>query len=348
MTTEQLLQALIDDKNSLVSLLNTKNIPSNPDEPLSTLISKINEIQEVTDEWQPHPEWWNIKNICDTGILPWNNEHVENIRYAALFCDNTSSLPLPTGVTTYTSDGEMYTDGGTHVWDVSKDKPCSEGYKTRVVVFCSGSRDLALDLRGASSMYVYMGDCNLTSFIMGSSSSSSSNTFTEAVKCGELTTCNSAAYNTSYSVGQCLSLNSVDIPQGVTSFGGSYAFRYNYSLQSLYIPDGVTSFSTGAFQDCYNLRYLRLPNTINSSLASTLFSNLYSLVNLELQQNFNAGISLPVTVPRISNTSYHDMVFKAQDRSQTTALVWAIGSSSISRLLPETIALAAAKNITLS
>ena len=348
MITADYLQSIIDSKQDLVDNINNKGVYVSATAPLSEVVDKVGDIIGAgTNEWYPHPEWWNIKQMVDTGILEWNNQLVENVRFGYLYTDNANSVSLSTSFTWYTSDGGVYDNGGTHTWDRTKDKICSDGYKVRAVIACRELDTLSLDILGFSGIYIYLGNVNITYIRVGSTSTSTANTVIEAVKCSPLTTATSSAPASTYAVGTCFSLRAFDIPVGVETFGTN-AFR-DTPIQRLYVPDGMISFGGSSFNGCANLRYLRLPNSMTGSYASTMFSSCYSLSSIELQQNFNASLAFATVVSAvISTSSLEQMIEKYKDRSSETALTLSIGSANIARLSPESIALATAKNITLS
>ena len=62
---------------------------------------------------------------------------------------------------------------------------------------------------------------------------------------------------------ECSSLNSVVIPDGITSIGEG-AFQGCSSLTDLVIPDSVTSIGESAFEGCSSLRSLVLPDSVTS------------------------------------------------------------------------------------
>ena len=96
----------------------------------------------------------------------------------------------------------------------------------------------------------------------------------------------------SYAFGDCSSLTSITIPDGVTSIG-SYAFYYCYSLASITIPDGVTSIGSNAFTRCTSLTSITIPDGV-PSIGTNTFSNCSSLTS----------ITIPDSVTSISNNAF--------------------------------------------
>ena len=69
-------------------------------------------------------------------------------------------------------------------------------------------------------------------------------------------------------------IQKVELGSGVTSIG-NYAFNECYSLSSITIPDSVTSIGEGAFGACYGLAHIYfLPTTPPSVSSSNAFSNI--------------------------------------------------------------------------
>ena len=104
------------------------------------LVSPVITIEKpvATDEWQPNPNWWDIRKILDedtrdyagkVGVIMYNRNDVSDFILAA------------SGMTAVaTSDGAFYTyaDNGanvSHTWDTSKDKDDGRGSKTRYMIF---------------------------------------------------------------------------------------------------------------------------------------------------------------------------------------------------------------------
>ena len=82
--------------------------------------------------------------------------------------------------------------------------------------------------------------------------------------------------------------------RGVTSIS-STAFQGCYSLTAINIPDGVTSISSTAFQGCYSLTAINIPDGV-TSISASAFQHCYSLT----------AINLPDGVTLISNNAFYN------------------------------------------
>ena len=96
-----------------------------------------------------------------------------------------------------------------------------------------------------------------------------------------------------FAFNNCYSLNSITIPDGVTSIDGN-AFQNCYSLKSITIPDTVTSIGSSAFQNCYSLESITIPDTV-TSIGSSAFNSCYSL----------SSITIPSTVTSIGDNAFN-------------------------------------------
>jgi hypothetical protein len=234
-------------------------------------------------EWQPHPDWWDIEQIFKDDPDP-------NKRAIFLLTDSLNTFVINTSQignsSAYykTSDGQTLSGSGTIIFDKSKDKPCSEGYKTRWIIVYSSIPDIYYNFMNGtinnpnrSLKYSYVGNFTyLRSYCFGSSTSGVAGTplsmpctLLEASKLDVSVTAgigavvNNAFYN-------CFSLKRLDLPNGITSFGGN-SFTGCFSLLSINIPNGITSISS-IFDGCRSLKSITIPNTVttwNADLSGT-------------------------------------------------------------------------------
>ena len=86
-------------------------------------------------------------------------------------------------------------------------------------------------------------------------------------------------------------IRKVELGSGVASIGGG-AFQHCYGLSSITIPDSVTSIG-GAFQYCYSLLGITIPDSV-TSIGSSTFYYCYSL----------SSITIPDSVTSIGNGAF--------------------------------------------
>ena len=151
--TENLSSAIDSIPSGGSATLGTKNITSNgtykaSDDELDGY-SQVN--VNVSEEWQRPSDWWDTKSILKNA----ENIELDGVtyypRYIVLLKDTTNKTSnlnkaSCTAKVAKFSDNiikKLPNDGSTtdsvHTWDVSYDKPCSAGYKTRYIMFYDDS-----------------------------------------------------------------------------------------------------------------------------------------------------------------------------------------------------------------
>ena len=104
--------------------------------------------------------------------------------------------------------------------------------------------------------------------------------------------------------------------RGVTSIG-SGAFQNCYSLTAINIPDGVTSIGGSAFYNCYSLTAINVPDGA-TSIGNNAFQNCYSLTAINIPDGVTSigngafaycysltAINIPDGVTSIGNIAFH-------------------------------------------
>lgn len=101
---------------------------------VSEMAEAIENIPSGGEDWKPEPDWWDIDKILEEDTEDYIGKII------CLIPDNNKTTTLPgwSASKIITSDGTTYTNTSTnisHTWDISKDKECSLGYKTRYVIY---------------------------------------------------------------------------------------------------------------------------------------------------------------------------------------------------------------------
>ena len=144
-TIAEQLTSLANTKTAIKDAIVAKGVSVADTDTFASYADKIGQISggggggdTPTEEWQPNPNWWDIKKILDedtrdypgkAGVILYNFNDVSDFQLAA------------SGMTAVaTSDGAFYSyaDNGTavsHNWDTSKDKDDGRGAKTRWVIY---------------------------------------------------------------------------------------------------------------------------------------------------------------------------------------------------------------------
>lgn len=283
--------------------------------------------------WQPHPDWYNIKAVYDADVQEGYSK-----RYIYLLPDTANSIVLSGGDAYKTSDGEFYTSNVTHTWDRAHDKPCSDGYKTRWVIVYNTSRDVAINHRSVDSLWLYLGDCNVTSIQAGANSEPQNRTL-QAVQCGDATTGSSSAIspNAFY---RCYALKSIDVPYGVT-YVGSNGFYQCHSLSYITLPISITQILGNVFLNCYALQTLTFPCGITD--INTLALQGTNLVSINLCHDYDANLTAGYS-PNLSLSSMLNMFAALKDNTGLTAKTLTLGATNLAKLTEDEKAIATNKN----
>ena len=101
-------------------------------------------------------------------------------------------------------------------------------------------------------------------------------------------------------------LTSVTIPNGVTSIGG-YAFEGCIYLESITIPNSVTSIGESAFRECSSLQSVTIPNSV-TSIESYAFLGCSGLTSITVEEGntyYDSRDNSNAIIETKSNTLIH-------------------------------------------
>lgn len=102
------------------------------------------EFIDPTTTWVRPSDWWDTKSILENAQDIEQDGVIYHPAYIMLLCDYDSETVLEKDASNMKTAGDayifsdepdtLYVGNQTHTWDVSKDKPCTLGYKTRYII----------------------------------------------------------------------------------------------------------------------------------------------------------------------------------------------------------------------
>ena len=244
---------------------------------------------EVGGGWQRPNDWWDTETILKNAQDIEKDEITYHPTYIMLLPNTDVSTTMSKAASGNASQGDafifsdepdtLYVGNQTHTWDVSKDKPCSLGYKTRYVIVYMINAELNASIDFKSNVKVM--EMIVDKLTVPTSSSKQiiiySNKYILNFKCTEntnISTISSSAFSS------CDSLTSINLPL-LTTISGSSAFSSCYSLTSINLPTLTTISGYNAFYGCYSLTSINLP-LLTTISGSSAFSSCSSLTSINL------------------------------------------------------------------
>lgn len=211
----------------------------------------------VPADWTPPVDWYDIKQIIENDTPPEGLE----ARLIILMSDSEKDFQANRYISTWANSATVKLSDGTiltsntevHVWDTSYDKPCSDGYSTRWMIFYNSPTDRVINVNNNTYhylwIYVYNGDASMIR-TQGSC---------QALEISD----NVISTRTSGSdiLGwECVSpngtLQKLDLFKNQTRLsGGPTVFT---AVRGLNFPDTLRSVDANAFSNAYQLNFSKL------------------------------------------------------------------------------------------
>ena len=200
-------------------------------------------------KWRPQPDWWDIKSIFEADPDP-------NKRFIILLTDSLPTFVITNAIfgnsSAYykTSDGATYNGNATHTWDISFDKPCAQGYKTRYITVYSSNATVFCNIASPTTnyaKYAYLGNGSIfSSLTFGDSGITNSNYLLETIDFDSTVTTTPTAQ---VRFQNCYSLSHISMPHGITT-SSSDIFSNCWSLISVKLALSLTSLGQNYFNSC--------------------------------------------------------------------------------------------------
>ena len=246
---------------------------------------------EVGGGWQRPNDWWDTETILKNAQDIEQDGVTYHPTYIMLLPNTDISTTMSKATSGNASQGDafifsdepdtLYVGNQTHTWDVSKDKPCSLGYKTRYVIVYMINAELNANIDFRSNVKVM--EMIVDKLTVPTSSNKQiiiqSNNYILNFKCTENTNISTISGGNAFYI--CYSLASINIPS-LTTISGSSVFTSCYSLKSINLPALTKISGSSVFASCYSLTSINLPALTTISNGSNAFFNCYSLTSINL------------------------------------------------------------------
>ena len=279
--------------------------------------------------WVRPSDWWDTKSILENAQNIEQDGITYHPAYIILLSNTNATTQLSKTDTTYiATQGDayifsdepdtLYVGDQTHTWDVSKDKPCSEGYKTRyVIVYMTDivlkssiaiSKDInileiilgEINISDMSKSFITTGDnkfmvnFELTSKTISTILQIKGACFSSMPSLKRLSLPNATKLmcdSSSSICRNCMSLIEINMPNVIEIRGGVFSYIVDGcpNLKTINIPNLETLITTNSYLygficNCRGLKTINLPKlkSISTQNTASIFCGNCSLENLIL------------------------------------------------------------------
>lgn len=350
--------------------------------PASEFDTKIRNIETGTggssDEWQPQSDWWDIDSILENDTEDYQGKII------CLLSDNgyTTTIPNWNANKIKLSDGTEYSPTSqaniSHTWDITKDKECSLGYKTRYVIYYFSNKDISRTYNYSKipeeTLYCIFKNMNITITNQNwQNGVFQSRYILEYIKFIDTIFVNSPVFvNNSSLVGYegltCTNwvFNSLrrnhalkdkyvnDYLQKLDNLSLRDAFSYNTSIREVIFKENSTSNSTDcawAFEGAFKLFRIVNLNLKSATNITSMFGNCNALIIIDNISNIKqSGVKFD-SCPLLTHQSLINILNALYDYSSegsTATYTLTLGTTNLNKLTDEEKAIATNKGWTLA
>lgn len=267
------LNKLKETKESIKEAIESKGVSVLNTDTFSSYADKIKNIQSVGATTET--DWWDIETIlksdtedCTSKIICLLTDEL----------DDKSTINTAMGAYKYIlSDGQILTATSTksiditNIFDTSKDKVCSKGYKTRYIIYCINDEVTSNIRLPNNTIYTIFNNVKFSS-----TSTFTSKRLLQAIKF--LNDTKFVGTSTTSMFSNCISLK--EIPNFDTSNVTTMGSMFSFCRSLRKIPNFNTSNVTNMyrmFNDCTALKEIPDFDTSNVTNMASMFENCSSL-----------------------------------------------------------------------
>lgn len=367
MSLSDKINYLEETKNQIKTAIQNKGVTVIDSDSFRSYANKINQIEvggetSSNTDWQPEPDWWDIRKILE--------EDTENYSQKIICLltdeldDGATTNKVSGGVKYKLSDGQVIQKSSdldiSNLFDISKDKICAKGYKTRYIIYYSNNSS-AIDLPNNAIYaildgFVFRGNFSnkrylqCIDFINGSKTGSSygGSMFLSCSSLQKVTGLDlSDITDVSTMFRDCVSLKEVSMTNTnqITNMMGM--FKNCYSLQKVTgLNTNNTQNMLEMFYSCASLKQISNLDMSSVTNMGDMLYNCYSLATIKsltvITDNLNLRSSSLLT-----HTTLLTILNALSDKTGQTTKTLTLGSTNLAKLTDEEKAIATNKNWTL-
>lgn len=369
------MSKVITEKQNLQDIANAIRTKDGTNTTMSPAQMSQRILDIPSDDWQPQPDWWDIKTIIQNDVEDYGGKMIALTidNYPSFTFTNTNNafrkLKFSDGAEIELNDNGTYT----HEWDTTKDKPCSLGYKTRYIIFYS---DASINFQRGTLGDDYVNPRQIISLIIAIP------TFSEFFAYGNLSNVeciefiNVTGGNGDFSY--CESLKKIINPNypNRSSIGGTYLrelpLKYYFELAPLeritnlnkflqnnvvvneYItPENFDMSKVTNYQDAFRSSFVRIIDKLDFTSATnvanccTACSHLITIKEILGKIKTNGiDISSSLLITKDTVLRFLDALYDYSEDSATHTIK--LGTANLSKLTAEEIAIGTNKGWTIS
>lgn len=318
MATAEKLNYLLETKNQIKNAITEKGVSVTDTDSFRSYANKISQIEgsggttgSNTDEWQPEADWFDIETILENDTEEYTQKIICLLTDEL---DDGATTNIVKGGEKYKlSDGQVIEQSAstdldiTTLFDTTKDKECSKGYKIRYIIYYSNANSMTITLPDNVIYTIFSG-------VVYNARIFNSKKVLQAVKFINSNYTNTSAsmmFNGCYSLQSILGLNTGEIKNMSSMFASCYSLRSIPTLNT----SKVTNMSS-MFSSCYSLKSITELNTSKVTDMSSMFSfcrSLQRISNLDTSEVTNMGSMFNscsvlnianLNMSKVSNASY--------------------------------------------
>lgn len=372
MATADKLDYLLETKKQIKEAIKGKGVGVEDTDSFRSYASKIGQIEgnrEITNGWQPEADWWDIETILENDI---ENYPAKVICLLTDELDDKAVANTVKGANKYKlSDGQIIEATSVsqsinidNLFDITKDKECSKGYKTRYIIYLIDSEKNVNSLEFPNNaIFLIFSNTKLTKlnvksrkylqairFLNNASAviSDGYHLFYDCMSLQEYPDMVLGGNNFIQAFYNCNSLREVHGINTNEMMAVASAFKGCYSLKRVPYVDISSCYSSNTlFDSCYSLRQIERLDMKNINTANNMFSGCNLLT--EIKEIYNIPVSLNLTSCNYLKCSTLLKILNALvDLSGQASKTLSLGSTNLAKLSDEEKAIATNKNWTLS